>query len=159
MLRQAVTWDLFSAHLVIISIILGVLLLHHLSLTSLLLQSLTDELSHLALLPWTLPANHKPANTNKMPMRKEEIKCSLAKATKDYGYWFSNGDKEQNRFYINEVSIKMWKVKLQSFSKIEKGIKVVFSISLKWNMSSSFVPESSFNKRFCSHLTDGLYLL
>lgn len=50
-----------KAYLVVISIILCILLLHHLSLTPLLLQSLTDQLSYLTLLPGTLPANHKPA--------------------------------------------------------------------------------------------------
>lgn len=48
-------------HLVVISIILGVLLLQQLSLSPLLLQGLLDERGHLALLARTLSANHKPA--------------------------------------------------------------------------------------------------
>lgn len=50
-------------HLVVISIILGVLLLQQLSLSPLLLQGLLDERGHLTLLARTLSANHKPATT------------------------------------------------------------------------------------------------
>lgn len=57
----AAAYVFFFSNLLLVHVLV-VALLHHLSLPALLFQGLLDELGHLALFPWLLSADKKPAS-------------------------------------------------------------------------------------------------
>lgn len=90
-----------ARYLLIIVHVLLVSLLHHLSLPSLLFQSLLDQLSHFTLLPRLLAANHEPGTkSNRSGWRLQKIAQSWIWGMQTHANW-----KPLNALCINQEEI------------------------------------------------------